>query len=118
VVSSIDSWRKTGTDETRTSRHFAKYHGRRATFSYYFENGVLTGISVCFNNSSEKEFKQMHSRLSADFGPLPAAAPAQYYQLSSKGEFDGLEIEHWLRDFEEVGVTEMIRFGNQQASKA
>lgn len=93
--------------------HFGKYHGRRATFSYYFENGLLTEISLCLNKSSEKEFKQMHARLSADFGPMPPAAPSKYRQLLSKGEFDGLEIEHWLDDVEPVGITEMIEFRKQ-----
>ena len=52
----------------------------------------------------------MQARLSDDFGPMPSAAPAKYYQLASKGEFDGFEIEHWLDDMERVGITEMIEF--------
>ena len=90
--------------------HFGKYYGRRATFSYDFKNNQLTEISVCLNNSSEKDFNLMQARLSEDFGPMPSAAPAKYYQLLSKGEFDGFEIEHWLDDMERVGITEMIEF--------
>lgn len=90
--------------------HFGKYHGRRATFIYCFENNLLAKISVCLNKSSEKEFNRMQARLSADFGTMPSAAPAKYYQLLSKGEFGGLEIEHWLDDVEQAGITEMINF--------
>lgn len=91
-------------------RHFGKYHGRRATFSYYFEKNTLTEISVCLNDSSEKDFVRMQARLSADFGPMPSATPTNHYDLLSRGEFDGLEIKHWLKDIEPIGVTEMIWF--------
>jgi len=92
--------------------YVGKYRGRRATFGYNFKNGLLTEILVCLNNSSEKEFKQMHAQLSADFGPLPPAVPteSEYYKLMSKGKLGGLEIEHYLVEFESSGPADMIRF--------
>lgn len=90
--------------------HFGNYYGRQATFSYLFRSNLLTQISVCLNNSSEKDFNRMQALLSANLGPLPLPAPTNYYPLLSKGEVGGLEIEHWLRDIEPVGLTEMIRF--------
>ena len=45
-------------EETRHNSvsHFGKYHGRRATFSYYFENDSLAEISVCLNKSGSSTF--------------------------------------------------------------
>jgi len=90
--------------------HFGKYHSRQATFSYYFENNLLTEIWVCINKSSEKIFRRMQAHLSTDFGSMSVPSPSKDYKLLSKGDFNKLVIEHWLDDDERVGLTEMIKF--------
>jgi hypothetical protein len=90
--------------------HFGKYHGRQASFSYYFENNLLTKIWVCHNKSSEKQFRRMQTRLSTDFGSMSVPAPSEDYKLLSRGDFNKLMIEHWLKDDERAGLTEMIKF--------
>ena len=41
-------------DKVDNFYHFGKYHGRQASFIYYFENNLLTEIWVCLNKISEK----------------------------------------------------------------
>jgi hypothetical protein len=97
-------------DKVDNFYHFGKYHGRQASFSYYFENNLLTEIWVCLNKSSEKQFRRMQTRLSTDFGSMSVPAPSEDYKLLSKGDFNKLMIEHWFNDDEQAGLTEMIKF--------
>ena len=90
--------------------HFGKYCGRNATFSYHFNQNLLTEIWVCINDSSERKFTRTQARLSEDFDPMSAPCQSKQDELLSRGEFDGLEVEHWLRHYEEVGLAEMIQF--------
>ena len=92
--------------------HFAKYNGQQATISYHFDNNLLTEIWVIINESSEKQFHRNQSKLHLDFGSLPAACPFNNCLLLSKGQSDGLLIEHRLTNDERIGIgiTEWIEF--------
>jgi DNA polymerase len=97
--------------EKDSFHHFGKYYGHEpATFIYRFENNLLTEICVCLNNSSKEIFNRIHTRLSKDFAPLSAPCPFDNYLLLSKGQSDGLLLEHRLTDEKQVGITEWIEF--------
>lgn len=92
--------------------HFGKFYGRDAGFSYHFKNNLLREIWVVVNDSSEKDFQRVQSRLTAEFGPMPAPSPYEHGLLRSKCEFTGLLIEHRLDEDVErgTGITEWIEF--------
>jgi hypothetical protein len=95
-------------------RESKKVYDRDAEVTYHFSQNELMLITVTFAGpSSPADFDQVQSRLAAEFGRLPAPAPAGGYTLASVKRIRHFVIEHGLVDGPGGPVEQVLFYAGQ-----